>query len=63
MKRDWIKKDEEFRGRGPKKYKSECWTKRVIRNFEKKNKKTEKEKYQVMEQLYSAIKIFRDYEY
>jgi hypothetical protein len=31
MKRDWINKDEEFSGRGPKKYKGECWTKRLLK--------------------------------
>jgi hypothetical protein len=31
MKRDWIKKDEEFNGKGPKKYKGECWTKRLLK--------------------------------
>jgi hypothetical protein len=31
MKRDWIKKDEEFNDKGPKKYKGECWTKRILK--------------------------------
>jgi hypothetical protein len=31
MKRDWIKKDEEFSGRGPKNYKRECWRKRILK--------------------------------
>jgi hypothetical protein len=31
MKRDWIKKDEEFNGKGPKKYKGECWMKMLLK--------------------------------
>jgi hypothetical protein len=31
LKRDWVKKDEDFSGRGPKKYYAECWTKRTLK--------------------------------
>jgi hypothetical protein len=45
MKREWIRKDEDFSGGGLKKYVDSCWTKRLIKNeaeYKKMLKKLEK---------------------
>jgi hypothetical protein len=45
LKRDWVKKDEDFSCRGPKKYYDECWTKRTLKTdakYKKNLKKFEK---------------------
>jgi hypothetical protein len=45
IKRDWVRIDEEFSGKGPKKYFGEFWTKRVLKidaNYRRALKKYEK---------------------
>jgi hypothetical protein len=31
LKRDWIRKDEEFSGKDPINYANDCWTKRMLK--------------------------------